>query len=599
MNSEEEGDCMNRTLRGKLQTRISIVAVVSFILSAIFTCLYFKLVLEDQFINNDKIKQRQTTRQMQYMTESTASFASFLMISEQLQTFYEKYAEADTYEKFALIQETVNFLQRNKGLNKEIASFIFVLPSGEAIWSEAQNDDYISVKMQEPWYRHYTLTKEESAFTEMHLMYRNGNAMKETPFISYIRKIRDMKTGAPLGEFIVNLDYSDFASVLSFGSESFDGYLWLNEDGNVLFENKGTPDGLAKIVKANSSDGIQDSDESVLNVHGGYALVDRFSENSWRLVSFTSFGTLLYRSQFAVYILVVFTLTSTILALILMLPVVLNITKPIYRLYHAMNLVSDGNLQTSVKIETGDELEKLGQGFNRMVAQLQVHLEESVRYEQEKRDMEIELLLSQINPHFVYNTLNTVIYMAQKQMNQDIVKMTAAFITLLQDTVKIGEAHRWITLREEMKIVGEYSLIQAYRYQDMFELSWDAEEEALDGLLPRNLLQPLVENAIFHGIRPLQHEGWIRISAVVSNNLMTIRITDNGVGIPKEKVERIMERSADKTPGHGLRNIGLANTMKRIDRTYKGAGELYIESADGEGTSIILTLPYIVNGAYF
>ncbi len=580
---------MRKSLRSKLLIRISIVAVVSLLLSGLFTFIYFKMILEQQIIDNDKTKLRQTARQLQYMSQNIANFTSFLIISDQLQTFFKNYSSEDTYGKFALTWNAIDFIQKHKGLNRQIENFIFVLPDGKVIWSEAQSDKYIATRMQEPWYQNYVSSGQNISFTQMHLLYPTGSSLAEVPTISYITKVRDINSGNIIGQLIINLDSSDFQSFLDLGSESFDGYLWVNKGGYLLFNKKSEPE-LIKLAN-NPNQWTGNSDESTTRVNGGIALTERFNENQSMLVSYTSMKTLLLRAQFAIYILMVFALTSTILALLLMMPIILNILRPIFHLYHAMNLVSDGNLHTSVEISSGDELEKLGYGFNRMVSQLRIHLEESIRLEKEKRDMEMELLLSQINPHFIYNTLNMIIYMAQKHKHNDIVRMTGAFITLLQDTVKLGEAQKLISLREEMKIVGEYMVIQSYRYQNMFDLNWDVQTETLDCLLPRNILQPLVENAIFHGIRPSQHRGYIHISAEMSNAKLIIQVKDNGVGIQADKLNLLLQGNYTNHHRQGFRNIGLENTVKRLERIYKGTAELRIESIIMEGTTITITLP--------
>jgi two-component system sensor histidine kinase YesM len=580
---------MKRSLRAKILIRICIVAVVSFVLSAAFTYYYYKTILEKQSIRDDEAKLRQTARQLQYMSDDIANFTSFLIISEKLQSFYKNYDQLDTYGQFAIAQEAIDYVKNYKGLKKEVDSFALVLPSGKVIWSEAQQDDYFYDHMREPWYQHYAASGQTFAFTETHFMFRAGPASIKSKTISYIAKVRDIdNSNRVIGELILNLDYSVFESLLQFSSANYDGYLWLNEANHTLYQKNGLLDGMFDFASLPN-----DENELVLKNYRGYALIDRFAGHNWKLVSFTSLLTLLQRSKFPIYLLIVFTLTSTILILLLMMPVIFNITRPVYHLFKAMNSVSAGNLQTTVDIRTGDELERLGQGFNRMVGQLRVHLKESIRHEQEKRDMEMDLLLSQINPHFIYNTLNTIIFMAQKQNNLDIARITGAFITLLQDTVKIGETHTLIALRDETNIIREYTVIQSYRYQDMFDLQWSVEDEALDCLIPRNIIQPLVENAIFHGIRPKKAKGCIRIGASVRNGQLTVQVRDDGVGIQPEKLEQIVKGQFNVQKKHGIRHIGLINTMKRLDVLFKGKASLLIESEPDQGTNVQILLPEI------
>ncbi|SEO31913.1 sensor histidine kinase [Paenibacillus sp. OV219] len=580
-----------RSLRSVIFQRIVIVAVVSFLLSGGFTYYYYETILVKQMIHDDQSKLRQTARQLQYMSDDITQFASSLIISNQLQTFYKTYNSADTFDQFMLLQNTFNFLNDYKGLRKEVTSFALVMPSGETFWSESKYDDYFSQRMKEPWYQNFASAgNQTSGFTEPHQIFFGPATDSKT--ISYIVKVRNIEkiSGSVIGELIVNLDYSDFDSQLSFGSADLDGLVWMNNAGHVLYQKKPT-----KELKVNFAQLLQDAaelkaSETQHKTQGGYMLVDRMAGNGWKLVSFTSRHSLIERASIIIYLLGIFTLTSTALILLLMMPAIFRITRPIMQLYHAMNAASSGNLQTSVAIHTGDEIEKLGVGFNRMIDQLRVHLEETIRYAQEKKEMELELLLTQLNPHFVYNTLNAVIYMAQKQGNDDIVRMVSSFIRILQDAVKMGGAQSFIPLREDIALLRDYLAIQSYRYADMFEVEWAIDDAAMDCSIPRNLIQPFVENAIFHGICPKDDNGVIRLSATARDGRLIITIADDGIGIEDGQLASIWEEGESRR-SPGLRHIGLPNSKQRIEHLFGRQAELRIDSTAGHGTSVTIDLP--------
>ena len=271
---------------------------------------------------------------------------------------------------------------------------------------------------------------------------------------------------------------------------------------------------------------------AILKTKGGYFLVDGIEIYGWEIVTFVPMKSLMERSEFIIYLLLFFSIVNSVIILLLMMPAIFRITRPIMRLYHAMNSVSKGDLHTSVNIKTGDELERLGDGFNRMVTQLRQHLAKSIKHEKEKRELELDLLLSQLNPHFVYNTLNAVIYLARSKGHTDIVKMVSAFIRLLQDSTKTGEENRLVPVHNEIALLGDYIEIQSYRYAGMFEVEWSIDQNALEYLIPRNLLQPFVENAIFHGICAKDEPtGKIRIVVGVESENLLVKIEDDGVGI--------------------------------------------------------------------
>ncbi|MFC5449410.1 sensor histidine kinase [Paenibacillus aestuarii] len=577
-----------RSLRSVILIRLVIVAAVSFLLAAGFTYYFYQKILLKQMIHDDDTKLGQTARQLQYMSDDIVKFASSLIISNQLQLFFNQYGQMDTFDKLSLLQDTFSYLDENKGLRKEVMSFALVMPSGESFYSEARYDNYMNDRMKEAWYQNFVASGQLGGFTEPHQIF--FNAVTQSNTISYIVNVKDVQqSGRTIGQLILNLDYSSFESLLTYGSTDFDGFLWANDSNHIIYEKKlRQPDSTDEELFKREA--LLHKEEGIQAINGGYLLVNRFSGNNWRLISYTSHQTLIERGRIVIYLLAIFSLASTILILVLIMPAIFRITRPIMRLYHAMNAVSSGNLQTSVTIQTGDELEKLGQGFNRMIEQLRMDMEESIRYEQEKRELELELLLSQLNPHFVYNTLNAVIYMAQKQGNEDVVRMVASFIRILQDAVRMGDGHALIPLREEISILRDYVAIQSYRYLDIFEVVWDIDDQWLDCLIPRNLLQPFVENAIFHGICPKDAKGTIRISATANSGILTLIVEDNGIGIEAEQLTAIWDKGVNKD-GPGIRHIGLSNTKKRLEHLFGRQAVLQIDSLPDAGTTVQVSIP--------
>lgn len=582
-----------KSLRSVILQRIIIVAIISFLLSAAFTFYYYKTILVKQMIHEDETKLSQTVRQLEYMSDDIAKFSFSLIISEQLQSFYKTFDQLDTFGQFALIQDSLDYLDENKGLRKEVSSFALLLPDRRVFWSEARNDQYFSERLKEDWYQNFVQSGQQHAFTEPHDMILTSNTVEQGKIISFIVTVTDIEQpGRRIGELILNLDYSSFESLLDFGSADFEGVLWMNDAGYLLYE-KDSPSSGISLTPSLLQAASERQKDGISSVQGGYMLVDRFESINWKLVTFISQTSLMERGRIVIYLLGVFSLTSTTLILLLMMPAIFRITRPIMRLYHAMNAVSSGKLHTSVNIKTGDELEKLGQGFNRMTNQLQVHLEESIRHEKDKRELELELVLSKLNPHFVYNTLNAVIYMARKQGNDDIVLMVGSFIRLLQDAVKMDGVQSLIPLREELDLLRDYIAIQSFRYIDMFEVEWHVQEQAYECLVPRNFLQPFVENAIFHGICPKDLPGTLRISAAVSSTALILRIEDDGIGIEEEQLPTIWDKENQKK-NSGLRHIGLSHTRKRIEHLFGGQATMRIDSLLDQGTTVTVELPKLL-----
>ena len=180
--------------------------------------------------------------------------------------------------------------------------------------------------------------------------------------------------------------------------------------------------------------------------------------------------------------------------------------------------------------------------------------------------------------------------MAQKQANQDIVLMVGSFIRILQDAAKIGNANTLIPLSNEIGMLKEYAVIQSYRYLEIFTFTCDLDDRTLNSLVPRYLIQPFVENAIFHGICPKDEKGTIRVISSINDEQLKITIEDDGVGMNAAQLEDIWEKS-DHIQGSGLRHIGMSNTKKRLDQLFGGKATIEIESKLGQGTTVTILLP--------
>jgi two-component system sensor histidine kinase YesM len=571
-----------RSLRSKILTRIVIITIVSFSLSSLFIIYYYFTILKSQIIKDDHQLLKQSALQLNYMSDDIQSFTASLIVSESVQDFLKSYPSLSEYDKISSINRMQEELLNYISLRKEILHYTFVFPDGQsAIFVNLlrdTNNNYMNNKLQEAWYQNYKNSGRTFTFTSKHNIIHLQSTKRDV--ISYIAQIRDLQnTNEIIGELVLFIDFAHFDKQLSFAASGFDGYVWLNDENNVM----------SAYGKAETDPKLQQSFASASGKNpvshaGGYLLVENFPNHDWKLVSYTSRDTLIERSQYIIYLLAFFSLVSILLILILIMPVIINVTKPILALNRAMKAVSAGELQTSVSIKSGDEIELLAQGFNRMTERLGNHIEASIFQERENRRMEFELLRSQINPHFIYNTLNTIIYMATKQHNQDIIRITQSFMNLLQDTVRIGDDNPFNPLRDEINILKEYLRIQAYRYQDKFAVEWEVEEAAKNCLVPRSMIQPLVENAIFHGICPKAGQGVIRIGARITQDQLLVTVEDDGVGfsadphnIPSESV--------------GMGRIGLANMMERLAFLYDRQASLNLESHPGMGTVVTIRLP--------
>lgn len=254
--------------------------------------------------------------------------------------------------------------------------------------------------------------------------------------------------------------------------------------------------------------------------------------------------------------------------------------------------VADGNFSTDPSIEWEDELGDIGRGVNHMSRDIASLLEKRLADEKERQHLEYQMLQNQVNPHFIYNTLNSIRWMATLQGATGIAEMTTAFAHLLKSVSK--GSRPLITLREELALLNDYCTIQQYRYGGAItiEIASISDESLCECLIPSFSLQPLAENAIFHGIEPKGGAGsvWLDIDQAENGDLI-IAMQDDGVGLSPEAIRNVFREKQPDTPQPKYRQIGVLNVHRRVQYAFGPQYGLTIHSELGKYTRVELRIP--------
>ena len=262
---------------------------------------------------------------------------------------------------------------------------------------------------------------------------------------------------------------------------------------------------------------------------------------------------------------------------------------PISRLTKRLELISRGDFEPDHSIETDDEIGMIGRQINHMSGHISTLLETRVENEKEKKDMEIKMLQAQINPHFLYNTLDSIKWIATMQKNSGIVSVVTALSSLLKNMAK--GFNEKVTLRQELDFLQNYVIIEKIRYIELFDIDIIVEQEELyDARIIKLTLQPIVENAIFSGIEPSGRTGLITIRVWVKSGVLHISVTDNGIGISPENIKKLLTDTSRITRSN-MSGIGLPNVDRRFKLVYGEDYGLTIESVVDQYTTITITLP--------
>lgn len=264
-----------------------------------------------------------------------------------------------------------------------------------------------------------------------------------------------------------------------------------------------------------------------------------------------------------------------------------NFTDPIYQLMHTMEEFGKGNYQEKAKEAGIGELKILSEHFNTMADKLQEQMYEIRKNEREKQKMEKKLLQSQINPHFLYNTLDSIIWMIQSGEYEGAEQMVSLLAKFFR--VSLSQGKDMIPLEKELEHATSYLAIQNIRFKDKFEFCVNADKQLMKYLCPKLSIQPLLENAIYHGMEGMYEDGEITINVYEKDDVIHIDVSDNGLGMTAEKIDYIMNNkvvSSKRGSGIGVRNVN-----ERIKLVYGEEYGIYITSELDEGTTATITIP--------
>jgi len=277
-------------------------------------------------------------------------------------------------------------------------------------------------------------------------------------------------------------------------------------------------------------------------------------------------------------------LGSFLVALALAWLVSRRISAPIEELRRSMQKIETGDFDIEITVQADNELYQLARDCNLAIKTIRELMLDNEREQENKRRQDLLLLQSQINPHFLYNTLDSIVWMCEMDDGPGAIKMTTALARFFR--LGISRGSDILTLKDEAGHVESYLQIQKMRYGSKFEYSISIDDDIREALLLRLLLQPLVENALYHGIKPKEGPGRIEVLGHREGGNLVLIIRDDGVGMDKAALDRLKE------PG-SHQHIGLENVQERVRIFYGSGAGLAVSSQEGKGTEVRLTLPFL------
>ena len=394
---------------------------------------------------------------------------------------------------------------------------------------------------------------------------------------------------------LINLNYMYFEEIFSNVNLGNGGYVYLTNDrGDIIWHPKQNEIYSGRFKEDNKYAATLKDGITVENVSGKNLTLNvrTIGYTGWKLVGVTPSAALgVDGIKFRFFVLFVADLFLFLLAMINAF-ISDKISNPIKSLDGSVREIESGNLDVEIVPSGSYEVEHLGKSIKNMLGRIKVLMSDLVAEHNAKRKSEFDTLQSQINPHFLYNTLDIIVWMIENENSDKAVSIVTALAKFFR--ISLSKGKNIITVKDEVEHVRNYLMIQNMRFKNRFEYSIDVDEEVLSYSSLKLMLQPLVENAIYHGMEFMDGDGEIDVKVFKEDDSLYFTITDNGLGMSEDMVEALL--SKDFVPSKKGSGIGVKNVNERIKLYFGSEYGLKVESEPDEGTKITIHLPAVAYG---
>ena len=550
---------LKRTMKNSMLLQLFFYYIIGNLLFVLFlssifyyTSKYIIMNKEIEYTNENVIS---TSRYITLYADKLKNIINLLSVDADVRNFL---ISGNEDSKKSIEKMIYSILDSNKG----IKNITVIGKNGNIVSSDKNNDMKISENMmKEKWYVDAINNSDMPVFNPSR---KNSTSSMNSAlwFLSISRDIKNSK-GENLGVIVFDIKYEileRYLNSISFGKQ-IDNII-VDNNNNIIYY-KDVKCFADKKCLAKFSEKNKNKDT--------YLYETQIENTNWNLRSLANTNDLVTLKKNFSHIVIIIFLVSLTFSSIITFIVITKILRPLIKLENHMQNFENNLREFHLSEKTGYEIQNLVEHFNVMV--------EKIKY---LREYEIKALHSQINPHFLYNTLDTIIWMAEFEDNEKVISITKSLANYFR--LSLSNGHEKIPLKDEIMHTKEYLFIQKQRYEDKLSYFFNIEDESLLSIeVPKIIIQPIVENSIYHGIKNLSGNGIITIDVYRENSTVNISVKDNGIGFEKAK-----QFKKSKTGGVGFQNVD-----KRIKFYYgKNYGVFINKDNKTEGAEVIIKIPF-------
>ena len=449
---------------------------------------------------------------------------------------------------------------------------------------------------KEPWFQTTLERTDNLYFTTSHVQYIFDNSENQYRWVITFTRSVEITSGTSTEQGILLLDisYTSFQQLLDNITLGNQGYIYMVSGGGELIYHPKMQLIDVGLADENYEKAAARRDGNYEEIYEGERrniTVKSVGYTGWKLVGVMPEANIslnVLKTQLFIVFVVAFFL---FVLMVINAYISSRITGPIKRLEKSVNALEAGKLDTEIYIGGSYEIRHLGRSIRDMAGQIQVLMNDIVAEHESKRKSEFDTLQSQINPHFLYNTLDIIVWMIENEQKAEAVKVVTALARFFR--ISLSKGRSIIPVKDELEHVRNYLMIQQMRFKNKFTYQIESEPETLNLASLKLMLQPLVENAIYHGMEFMDGDGEILVRAFLEEGELIFTISDNGLGMTEEQVNGLLKENTVHASSKRGSGIGVKNVNERIRLYFGEQYGLSIESEPDEGTTIWIHLPAI------
>jgi len=526
----------------------------------------------------------QVTRNVEFYIHDMENIVSYLLGDPQIIAFLRTTKEGDE----SLNNEVRRILRTYTNVHPEIAGILIVNEKNLYISNEMHRISRDPLT-DETWYKRAIASPNAMQLFSKPIGRNITTTLNYSAdeVVSIAKAVVDPKTSQYLGVILIDLKLVKFKEVIETITLGKTGFLYIMDaNGGIVY----AP--VNPIVYRVKSGWLNRSANSIVKIIQGSEFQIIYKDSAytkWKTIGVFSLSETLKEVTILRHYSILIGLVTLILAVIAAFFFTASIAKPLGKLRSLMKKAEEGDLSVRFNSKYNDEIGQLGNSFNTMIKEISNLVDMVYTEQKRKREAELKTLQAQIKPHFLYNTLYTIQWMAGEHGAQEVVRIVGALANLFR--IGLSKGKEMIPVHEELEHVRSYLMIQKARYEDKLIYEINYEEEILNYRVLKLILQPLVENAIYHGIHAKRGGGTIKITARMDKEKLYFSVADDGIGMTEEKLAEL-RKSLDSQHGEAARTgFGIFNVNERIRLSFGSEYGLQYTSVAQEGTKVEIWHP--------